>query len=205
LILLSERHVNYFYQFIAPFLAGHELTISSRPGVVYYSLKLKCKVDLDISYYGLEYSWVRDYSILFRDSYDQIFCVVGNNQYNSVDIQINDRSPLGSLLKQNSKNLFVKRFVGSLKTNISNALVNGKKLNVYRNYDGEHHFLSIDNGYPYSSKCIALINVNFIETLNASLLKDVLLPLKSEGVISTEKLSDYLLTKKDFPDWWLEK
>jgi len=205
LVLLSERHVNYFYQFIEPFLSAHELIVSELPGLIFYSLKLKSKIDLKISHYELKYSWVRDYPILYQNSYDRIFCVVGNNQYNSIDIQINDKSTLGILLKQNSKNLFVKRFVGSLKTNISNALVNNQKLTTYHNYNGEHHFFAPDNGYPYSKKCIGLINANFIESLNASLLRDLLLPLKSEGLINDSKLNNYLLSKREFPEWWLAK
>lgn len=203
-ILIQDRFTEYFYQFAAPYLQKHIIYVSKISGLIIYELLFQKDFDAKIEDYSLNYSWNRDYPIFYEEKHDSLFCVIGNNQYNSIDLQINNNHRLGKLLKETEQVSYTKRFTGSFKTNISLALERGQQLSNYVNYDGDAHFF-MNNQNAFSLKSIGLINNSFISSLNSSISKDLLLPLQRDGHLLDEDLSSYLLSERDFPEWWLSK
>lgn len=201
-IIIAEGTIQYFYQFSKPYTKSNEIFVSEIPGLVYNKLVIHKNKAFKIGHYDLKYSWHRTYNISYNKDYKSIFCVVNNNQYNSIDIQINNQHPLGELLKATEKSTYSKRFLGSFKTNIAYALINNIKLEKYFSHNGESHFM-VNNFHAYSLNTIGFMKQSFIESLNSSLENELLIPLKGQGHI--EKIEDYLIKDLDFPSWWIEK
>ena len=200
-IIISNNTIQYFYQLSKPFTKSNEIIVSDIPGLVYNKLVIHKNKALKVGHYDLKYSWSRNYEIIYNQDYKSLFCTINNNQYNSMDIQINNQHPLGILLKTTEKNTYSKRFIGSFKTNMTYALINNLKLEKYFSHNGESHFM-VNNFEAYSLKTIGFMKTSFIESLNKSLKLELLYPLKKQGYLENE--DDYLLKEKDFPTWWIE-
>ncbi|MCP4052603.1 MAG: hypothetical protein GY739_05960 [Mesoflavibacter sp.] len=202
-IIYSDEFINYFYQFAKPFTISNEIVISDIPGVVFNKLIVHKTKSLHVDKYKLKYSWHRTYDFCHNNNYQDIFCVVNNNQYNSMDIQINEQHRLGKVLKDNDKISYTKRFLGSLKTNITGAIINNQKLENYTSFNGELHYM-VNNYHPYSINTIGFMKKIFLEGLNKSMKDELLIPLKDQNFISDAQLS-LLFTEDDFPNWWFDK
>lgn len=200
-IIIAENTIQYFYQLSKPCTKSNEITVSEIPGLVYNKLVIHKKKALKVGHYDLKYSWHRTYNIVYNKDYKSIFCVINNNQFNSIDIQINNQHPLGILLKATEKNTYSKRFIGSFKTNITYALIRNSKLVNYFSHNGESYF-TVNNFEAYSLKTIGFMKTSFIDSLNESLKLELLTPLKEQGYL--ENIDDLLLKEKDFPTWWVE-
>ncbi|OOV25771.1 hypothetical protein BXU11_13945 [Flavobacterium sp. LM5] len=203
-IIIADNFIHYFIQFSKPITIVNEVVISNIPGLVYNKITLKPTKILEITDYNLEYSWHRSYDINSQGSYENIFCVIANNQYNSIDIQINEKHILGALLKRTDDLTYTKRFKGSLKTNLALASINNTKLTNYIAHNGESHFM-VNNYFAYSLNSIDFIQRTFLDELNKSLKNDLLIPLSNLGHISEAEVDNYLLTINDFPTWWTQK
>jgi molecular chaperone HtpG len=201
-IIIADATIQFFYQLSKPCTESNEIIVSEIPGLVYNNLVIHKKKALKVGHYDLKYSWHRTYNIGYNQDYKSLFCVVNNNQYNSMDIQINNQHPLGQLLKTTEKNTYSKRFLGSFKTNITYALINNRKLEKYFSHNGESHFM-VNNFYAYSLNTIGFMKKSFIESLNKSLGNELLMPFLEQGLIKSTE--NYLITEKDFPSWWIEK
>lgn len=195
-IIIAEGTIQYFYQLSKPCTESNEIIVSEIPGLVYNRLVIHKKRALKVGHYDLKYSWHRTYDINYNQDYKSLFCVVNNNQYNSMDIQINNQHPLGALLKATETNTYTKRFIGSFKTNITHALMSNNKLVSYVPHNGESHFM-VNNYQPYSLNTINFMKLSFIDSINQSLKNDLLLPFKEQGLI--EFTDNYLITEQDFP------
>ncbi len=200
-VLFADGLINYFYQLSMPYIISNEIMVSDISGLVYNYLKIHKSKSFRIGNYDLKYSWHREYDVCNNSNYSNVFCIVNNNQYNSMDIQINNQHPLGMLLKKTDKTSYSKRFIGSFKTNITYALINNNKLEKYFSHNGESHF-TVDNLKAYSLNTVGFMKQSFIDSLNVSLKNDLLLPLKEQGHI--QNVDELLLNENDFPKWWIE-
>lgn len=210
-VLAYTNSIYFLYGFIQPYVDKIKIITTNISGLVYIEISTDNKLSINFNDFIMGNSRytgknARTYytddnkEIIYKNKSDNIFCVIGNMQYNSIEIHINYNHKLGKLLDRLSNTTLVKRFIGSFISNISNAVINGNKLDNYINYDGEYHF-NVDNNIAYSLRSIRFMSTKFIDTLNKSLLDDVLLPLKSSGHIE-ENPVEFLLTKNDFPEWW---
>jgi hypothetical protein len=203
-LILAENSIQFFYQFSEPFTVRNEIIISDIPGFVYNKLIIHKFKELTVCLYKHTYSWFNEYDISHNQNYEDIFCVVNNNQYNFMDIRINERHILGKLLNESEKTSYTKRFVGSLKTYITAAIINNLKLDNYIPINGESHFM-VNNYQPYSLNTIGMMKNTFLKSLNASMKCDLLMPLVTQGFIAEDDIDKYLLGAKDFPSWWIEQ
>lgn len=203
-LVFAENTIQYFYQFSEPFTVTAEIIVSDIPGIVYNKLIIRKSKELTVDLYGHTYNWYRNYDISHNLNYEDIFCVVNNNQYNFLDIQINEKHVLGKLLKNTEKIFYSKRFVGSLKTNITTSVLNNVKLDKYVALNGESHFM-VNNFLAYSLNTIGIMKDTFLESLNVSIKCDLLMPLVTQGLIAENDIDKYLLDVSDFPVWWVEQ
>lgn len=203
-IIIADNVLHFFMQFAIPITIVNEVVVSNIAGLVYNKIVLKPTESLEIKDYSLEYNWHRSYDINNQGIYNDIFCVIANNQYNSMDVQINEKHILGALLKKTDNLTYTKRFKGSLKTNLTLATFDKTSHNRYITLNGESHFM-VDNSFPYSINNIGFIENSFVDQLNESLKNDLLIPLAELGYIEIEELERYLLTENDFPNWWIYK
>lgn len=200
-ILIADGLIQYFYQFSKPFTLKNEIVVSDIQGLVYNKLLVQKTKSLKVEYYELKYSWLKSYDISHNNNYKDIFCVVNNNQYNSMDIQINNQHRLGKLLKEAEKTTYAKRFIGSFKTNITATILSNQKLIRYVSHNGESHFM-VNNYQAYSISTVGLMKKSFIDSLNESMKTELLQPLTELGYIKDDEISYLLLSKSDFPVWW---
>ncbi|MGM0944240.1 MAG: HD domain-containing protein [Bacteroidota bacterium] len=203
-VIINDGLIHYFIQFSKPITIINEIVVSKIPGLVYNKLVIKPTRVLEVKDYNLEYSWHRSYDINNQGSYESLFCVIANNHYNSIDIQINEKHNLGALLKRTENLTYTKRFKGSLKTNLALASINHTKLSNYIAHNGESHFM-VNNYYAYSLNNIGFMQTTFLDELNKSLKNDLLVPLSNLGHIAKTEVDNYLLTVNDFPAWWAQK
>lgn len=203
-IVIADNLINFFYQFARPFTISNEIIVSDIPGLVYNKLVIHKNKAWHANYFNTTYSWSRSYNICQNQDYNSIFCVVNNNQYNSMDIQVNENHRLGMLLKKAEKTTYAKRFIGSLKTNITSAILSNQKLEKYISHNGESHYM-VNNYIPYSLDTIGILKKTFLESLNDSLINELVLPLEKMELVDSNEVNSYKLGCCDFPTWWNEK
>lgn len=202
-VIISNHTIHYFIQFAQPLTLRNEIIISNLKGLVYNQLIIARARKLSLSDYDLNYSWVRDYDLVHEKNYNNIFCIVGNNQYNSIDLKFNYNHILGALLKVTKDESYTKRFKGSLKTHFAVAIRDKITLKSYAPHNGES-WIFLDNNFPFSINTIGFITINFLETLNHSLKNDLLIPLSELGYLRNDEIDNYLLSQNNFPHWWID-
>jgi Histidine kinase-, DNA gyrase B-, and HSP90-like ATPase len=189
LVLINQSLIQHFYQFSDPYIDYHDIIVTDISGLVYFEIAFKTEFSLNVNNHNPHYSWSRDYDVSYHGNKSKLFCIIGNNQYNSVDLKINYKHKLGQLLKQTEKTIYSKRFLGSFITNITVA-VNGKQqLSVYKDYGGQIYFMT-NNVDAMSLNTISFMKRTFIDSLNISLIKDLLIPLAKENIISEAEIND---------------
>jgi hypothetical protein len=210
-VLVQDGYIDFLFGFLWPYIKEDNLITAGISGLVYRELLLNNNIVLDVKDYvnnktsiaQVKHREFKNKEIIYKGNKEQIFCIVGNNQYNNIDLQFNTNHKLIKLLLSNTEYLLVKRFTASFENNLAIALHNGSKLISYQNYNGQNHF-STNNHQSLALKCIKIMKSSFIDSLNTSLFNDVLEPLKKTGVLQADP-SSYLLTEKDFPEWWIDK
>ncbi|UOQ77651.1 ATP-binding protein [Hymenobacter sp. 5516J-16] len=205
-IIIQDNSTDFFFGFIAPYVKEYKAIVTQTAGVVYYELNLCDNINPDVNDYvqkntGRSHKLPEEIQIQYNGATDNIFCIIGNNQYNNLDLLINTNHRLGKLLKETKNTSFTKRFIGSFETNLSLSLNSNEQLEVYNNYNGQHH-ITLNNYEAYALKSIKIISLSFIESLNHSLLHDLLIPLK-ESIGYNEDYDYFLLSENDFPYWWI--
>ncbi|TGE15584.1 HD domain-containing protein [Hymenobacter elongatus] len=211
LILVQDGYIDFLFGFLRPYIKEDNLIATGISGLIYREFLLKSNIALDVNdyinkktiYNQIKYRGINDKEITYKGNKEQLFCIVGNNQYNNIDLQFNANHKLTKLLLSGADSLYVRRFTASFENNLAMALHNETTLVSYQNYNGQHHF-SNNNHQSLALKCIGLIKTSFITTLNKSLLEDVLQPLKKLEILDGDP-STYLLTEVDFPEWWISK
>lgn len=197
-IVFATLNMHLFIQLANPYCTKIFEVITDVPGLVYYLIEYDFSRNVCLSDYSDKYSYsdINEYSQLMYTK--QIFCYIGNNQYNFLHLSFNKLHPWGKLFVDHHDDLCVKKASIVLKENIESAMLTELSLPLKKiiEYSGEYSRLH-SNTCDHSKKTIKIFDPQIIDHINNYLFKTI-----DHKLLQEYGLLDKPLTTDDFIPWW---